>query len=72
MDAQTTLLEAITAMLPTVDESHANVVLAATLRQLSAGIDYSALVVNESKTPVANDVDVDPFAGLDLAGLGLD
>ena len=72
MDAQTTLLEAITAMLPTVDESHANVVLAATLRQLSAGIDYSALVVDEGKVTVASDVDVDPFAGMDLSGMGLD
>jgi len=66
MTMQSTLLESIKAMLPAVDESHANVVLAATLRQLSAGIDYSTLVVTEGKAP---DVDVDPFAGMDL---GLD
>jgi hypothetical protein len=66
MTMQATLLESIKAMLPAVDESHANAVLAATLRQLSAGIDYSTLVVTEGEAP---DVDVDPFAGMDL---GLD
>lgn len=60
---QKSLLEAIEAMLPTVDESHANVVLAATLRQLSAGIDYQTLIVDEALPEAPQ---VDRFAGLDF------
>lgn len=61
-----TLLEAITHMLPACDQSHANVVLAATLRQLSAGIDYQSLIVDEPTTSEAADPAVDRFASLDL------
>ena len=61
-DTQQSLLDAITGMLPSVDESHANVVLAATLRQLSSGIDYKSLIVDypEPDAPL-----VDRFADLD-------
>ena len=62
-DTQKSLLDAISAMLPAVDESHANVVLGATLRQLSAGIDYQSLIVDVAEPDAPQ---VDRFAGMDF------
>ena len=63
------LLEAIEGVLPAINQQHAAVVLAATLRQLTAGIDFEAMVVDGGDDAPApeptREWSLDEFDGLD-------